>query len=183
MIKSLALRDWTMEVVNQKPVLMQRAKGIVRGSVEWDEIKSMKLIDADTGEVEIETMLSIMHGKSVPYTTRNVDQWPALDPQVFRMFGIDPLWLPEDHEYVSWNPEQMRPLNAPASLPASVQKRVERWNVELAKKKLFAKLLPASNDSVVEWVNEHELAEDVVSITMAFGFGATVYYRAYEEIE
>lgn len=181
-MKSLALRDWTMEIVNQKPVLILRAKGVARGSIEIDEITSMNLIDLDTGELEIKTAGSILGGVPIPYTTRNVEEWPALDPQVFRMFGIDPLWLPEDHKFQSWHPEQARALNAPASLPAAVQKRVEQWNGEPAKKKVFSKFLSQSAEAITDWINEHELAEDVVSICLPPFGGGVVFYRAYEEI-
>lgn len=180
-MKSLALRDWTMEIVQQKPVLLLRPKGIARGSIEIDEIKSIKVIDPDTGEVVIQTALSTMNGQPLPYTTRNVEHWPSLDPHVFQMFGIHPTWLSEDHEYHSWNPEQAQLLRAPTA--ADLRARAERLSPSEKRLWLFEKIMEGQVSHAIDWVNRNFLAEHIVSIYPIGPHRVMIIYRAYEEIE
>lgn len=185
-MKSLCLREWTLEVVNSKPVLLLRAKNNPRGSVEIDEIKSVKLINPDTGEVEIHTAYSVMNGQPLPYTTRNVEQWPPLDPHVFHMFGINPLWLPEDHEYQSWHVENAKPLNVQPPrvyTPAEVSELVRPAESRQPKPKLFVKTMHGTIFNAVDWVNDHQLAEEVISIYPSGPAHMVILYRSAKEIE
>lgn len=181
-MRSLALRQWTLEFLGANktnPCLLLRRNDLPRGSIESYPILNIRIRNPDTGLVEITTSEV---GQRETYTTESVEDWPPLDPDVFAHFGMNPLWLPEDHEYRTWVPNGSQCVTHIDKSKMMLGQSCEQVIPPAKQKQVFSVLLPAVSDYVTDWINKHGLVDDVISICAVTG-GYNVFYRAEQAVE
>lgn len=194
-LKELALRRWTVEFADKEktnPVLLIGNKDLPRGSIQMYQIKRIDSTPPWWFEIEVldHTPEGRLSGGVSRFTTRNVEEWPNLDVEVFKHFEVDPKLYPEDIEYKSWlvqplvcestfNREQTNfgqqceTLHPPEPLLYSNQ----------AKEKMFVMIHPGTPWDVTEWINKHGLAERVVSIVATSLGNFNIFYRNDVEVK
>lgn len=180
----LALRQWTVEFLDtakSSPVLLLKRNALERGSLDSLPILSMHAEDSAKGVVLIEVRSP--SGFKEIYSTRNVEDWPTLDPVVFKHFGIAPVFLPSDHEYQSWIPDRAQCVSHLDRDRLSLGQECERITPEPSKLKIFSKIIPMEAAVVTEWINDNDLAQATINIAPMPHGGYVVFYRAKEPID
>jgi hypothetical protein len=182
----LALRQWTVEFLDtakSEPVLLLKRNNLERGSVDVFPILGMEVVDSMKGDITIKVAQQKFRED---FSTRNVEEWPSLDPVVFKHFGIAPVFLPEDHEYKTWIPKQAQCVSHLDRDRVSLGQECEvvrpSTPAEPGEKVFVTTFHPdATPDDVTAWINTWLQADQVISIVPT-GIRISVFYRAKEPI-
>ena len=182
----LALRQWTVEFLDTaktEPVLLLKRNNLERGSLEVLPILSLEAVNTPLGDVNI---VVSQNGKKETYSTRNVEEWPSLDPVVFKHFGVAPIFLPVDHEYQTWIPKQAQCVTHLDRDRVSLGQECEvvrpSTPAEVGEKVFVTTFHPdATPDDVSAWINTWLQADQVISIVPT-GIRFSVFYRAKEPV-
>lgn len=201
MLKELALRRWTVEFADKEktnPVLLIADPKGVQGSILVYSIQ--KISSVPEGWIEIVVVdhtreVGVLEGSVSHFTTRNVEDWPNLDVEVFKHFEVDPTLYPEDIEYKSWLDKEYMcetPFDREARfgqscdvlVPQPHAKSITSWSSKPDEEQLFFKDFGHRDvfpQDITKWVQDHDLAQKVVSITSPTSYnGWIVWYRAVE---
>lgn len=201
-VSQLALRKWTVERYQGLPALWVLGDTVSDRPTEERFWRVYAITDI---KVVGPTEFRIIIKDGRVFTTRNVEEWPALDRGVFEHFmppsKVD-AFLPDTPPFVPLQQQVHEARQGGTNVPnkhepdpALLQGAYSRDRLPLAgtnvehypvgknspKLMMFDKRL-VGREKLLRWINDHELAENVVSIHHEPGLGYLVHYRAYEEV-
>jgi hypothetical protein len=198
MLKELALRRWTVEFSDAEktnPVLLIKIGDSPHDSIQMFQIQKIHSMPRDATKprewIEILVLDPTPEGWFTDgvsrYTTRNVEEWPNLDVEVFKHFLVDQNLYPNDIEYKTWLDKDLVCESTFNRGQSSFGQQCEvvrpRPLMESVEKVFVETFHPdAISDDIAAWINTWLRAEQVISI-VPIGIGFSVFYRATEPVK